>query len=457
VPTAQQTSVDVAAVIDRVPLSALQWTTIVLCGLVAILDGFDTQAIAFVAPLIAKDIQVEMSAFGAVFGAGLLGLTVGALAFGPAADRWGRKPIIIISTLVFGIFALLTPPLSHSREMLMLLRFLTGLGLGGVMPNIIALTSEYSPKTRRATLVTLMFCGFPLGAVLGGLISTQLMARFGWPAVFYLGGILPLLFLPFLVLWLPESLRYLVARDVQSERPLAILRRVNPDGDYGEGVRCVLPEPIETGSPISRLFAGERAFGTGLLWIVFFCNLLVLYFLINWLPSILQTAGLPIERAIIATVVLNAGGIIGGLTLSRLVDSRRPFAILGGAYAMAAALVAGIGFAATVSIPILMITIFAAGFFVIGSQYCMNALAANYYPTGLRSTGVGWALGIGRIGSIVGPVVGGAMIAMSWSSEELFAAIAIPPVFASISVFLIGVLTRSQRRVRERQLLPQKS
>jgi AAHS family 4-hydroxybenzoate transporter-like MFS transporter len=457
VPGAQQTSVDVAAVIDRVPLSRLQWTTIVLCGLVAILDGFDTQAIAFVAPLIAKDIQVEMSAFGAVFGAGLLGLTVGALAFGPAADRWGRKPIIIISTLGFGIFALFTPPLSYSREALMLLRFLTGLGLGGVMPNIIALTSEYSPKTRRATLVTLMFCGFPLGAVLGGLISTQLMARFGWPAVFYLGGILPLFLLPLLVLWLPESLRYLVAHNVQSGRPLAILRRVDPAGGYGEEVRCMLPEQIEKGSPISQLFTGERAFGTGLLWVVFFCNLLVLYFLINWLPSILQTAGLPIERAIIATVVLNAGGIIGGLTLSRLVDSRQPFAILAAAYAVAAVLVAGIGFAATVSVQILMFTIFAAGFFVIGSQYCMNALAANYYPTGLRSTGVGWALGIGRIGSIVGPVVGGAMIAMSWSNEKLFAAIAIPPVLASVGVFLIGVLTRSQRRVRERELLAQKS
>lgn len=453
-PGVQQASVDVAAVIDRIPISRLQWTTIILCGLVAILDGFDTQAIAFVAPLIAKDLQLEMSAFGPVFGAGLFGLTVGALAFGPAADRWGRKPIIIASTLMFGVFALLTPTV-HSLNALMLMRFLTGLGLGGAMPNIIALTSEYAPKAKRATLVTLMFCGFPLGAVLGGLISAQLMTKFGWAVVFYLGGILPLVLLPFLLLWLPESIRYLVALGAGNDRPVAILRRLDPAGSYGDGTHCVLPEKTAKGSPISQLFVDGRVLGTSLLWVVFFCNLLVLYFLINWLPSIMQKAGLPIERAIIATVVLNAGGIIGGLTLARLVDNRRPFEILAIAYAAAAVLIAGIGFAATASIPILMLTIFAAGFFVIGSQYCMNALAANYYPTGLRSTGIGWALGIGRIGSIVGPVVGGTMIAMGWSSEQLFTAIAVPSVLASIAVFLIGILARSQHRTHERELLGQ--
>jgi MFS transporter, AAHS family, 4-hydroxybenzoate transporter len=324
---AQPADVDVVAVIDRVSLSRLQWVTIALCGIVAILDGFDTQAIAFVAPLMAKDMQIEMSAFGPVFGAGLLGLTVGALAFGPIADRWGRKPVIIVSTLMFGVFAFITPVV-QSLEALMVMRFLTGLGLGGAMPNIIALTSEYSPKHRRATLVTLMFCGFPLGAVLGGLVSAQLMARYGWPVVFYLGGILPIVVLPLLMLWLPESIRFLVARDTAHARSVSILRRLDPAGSYGGDTRCVLPEQKAEGSPISQLFADGRAIGTLLLWVVFFCNLLILYFLINWLPSVLQQAGLPIERAIIATVILNAGGIVGGLTLGRLVDRRQPFGIL---------------------------------------------------------------------------------------------------------------------------------
>jgi AAHS family 4-hydroxybenzoate transporter-like MFS transporter len=443
---ASQTRTDVAAIIDGVRLSRLQWLTILLCGLVAILDGFDTQAIAFVAPAIARDLGIETSAFGPIFGAGLFGLTVGALAFGPAADRWGRKPIIIISTLVFGIFALLTP-LSNSATALMLVRFLTGLGLGGAMPNIIALTSEYSPKQKRATLVTVMFCGFPLGAVLGGLVSARLIALYGWPAVFYLGGVLPLLLLPFLWLGLPESIRFLVARGHRSEALLNIMRRVDPAGRYPADCQWTLDEEKAEGSPIKELFLGGRAFGTTLLWVIFFCNLLILYFLINWLPAVLQGAGLPIERAIIATVVLNAGGIVGGLLLGRLVDRRQPFGILTTAYALAALLVAAIGAVGTAALPLLMLVIFAAGFFVIGTQYCMNALAASFYPTRLRSTGIGWALGIGRIGSIVGPVVGGIVLSLGWDVRALFTAAAGPAVISSIAVLLLG------RKGRQRQAL----
>lgn len=438
----QTRNVDVASVIDRIPLSRLQWTTIILCGLVAILDGFDTQAIAFVAPVIAKQLQVETSAFGPVFGAGLLGLTIGALVFGPAADRWGRKPVITVSTLVFGIFALLTPVVD-SINGLLVMRFLTGIGLGGAMPNIISLTSEYSPKARRATLVTVMFCGFPLGAVLGGLASGPLMAKFGWPSVFYLGGALPLLLLPALLLWLPESIRFLVARGKDPQQPLAILRKLEPGVDYGTDVRCVLPEAATPGSPV-QLFTQQRAIGTCLLWVVFFSNLLILYFLINWLPAVLQQAGVPIERAIIATVVLNAGGIVGGLILGRMVDRRPPFPILAVAYGAAAVLVAAIGFAGTGSVVGLMMIIFAAGFFVIGSQYSMNALAANYYPTALRSTGVGWALGIGRIGSIIGPVVGGIILALGWTTAQLFTVVAIPALFATAAVLALGMQVRRQ-------------
>jgi AAHS family 4-hydroxybenzoate transporter-like MFS transporter len=449
---APQATIDVATVIDRVRLSRLQWVTILLCGLVAIFDGFDTQAIAFVAPVIARDFSVETSAFGPVFGAGLFGLTVGALALGPAADRWGRKPIIIISTLVFGLFALLTP-LSSSLTTLMLYRFLTGLGLGGAMPNIIALTSEYSPKEKRATLVTLMFCGFPLGAVLGGVVSARLIAIYGWPAVFYLGGVLPLLLLPFLWLCLPESIRFLVACGHSSDALLSIMRRIDPAGDYHAECQWALDEEKADGSSIKQLFLGGRAFGTSLLWVVFFSNLLILYFLINWLPAVLQQAGLPIERAIIATVVLNAGGIVGGLLLGRLVDRQQPFSILTAAYGFAALLVAAIGAVGASAVPLLMLVIFAAGFFVIGTQYCMNALAANFYPTRLRSTGVGWALGIGRIGSIVGPVVGGLILSSGWQVGELFTAAAVPAAVSSIAVFLLGwrgreragVISKAQR------------
>jgi AAHS family 4-hydroxybenzoate transporter-like MFS transporter len=433
----QQAEIDVTAVIDRVPLSRLQITTIVLCGIVAVLDGFDTQAIAFVAPVIAREWGIETSAFGPVFGAGLLGLTLGALVCGPAGDRLGRKSMILIATLVFGLFAL-TTPFANSLSTLMVYRFLTGVGLGGAMPNIIALTSEYSPQHKRATLVTVMFCGFPLGAVLGGLISARLISAFGWPAVFYLGGIMPLVVLPVLWLALPESIRLLVARGGDTGKLSPLMTRLDPAGRYDQSSQFVLREDKSASSSIGELFRGGRAYGTCLLWIVFFSNLLMLYFLINWLPSVLQQAGMPIERAIIATVVLNAGGIVGGLALGRVVDRRGPFAVLTGAYAAAALFVAAIGMGGLGMIAALMSTIFVAGFFVIGSQFCMNALAAGFYPTAVRSTGVGWALGIGRIGSIVGPVVGGIVISLGWSTEQLFVAAAVPAVVAAVAVFLIG-------------------
>jgi AAHS family 4-hydroxybenzoate transporter-like MFS transporter len=256
--------------------------------------------------------------------------------------------------------------------------------------------------------------------------------------VFYLGGIMPLVVLPVLWFALPESIRLLVARGGDTGKLSQLMARIDPAGRYDQSSQFVLREDKSASSSIGELFRGGRAFGTCLLWIVFFSNLLMLYFLINWLPSVLQQAGMPIERAIIATVVLNAGGIVGGLALGRVVDRRGPFAVLTGAYGAAALFVAAIGVGGLGMIAALMSTIFVAGFFVIGSQFCMNALAAGFYPTAVRSTGVGWALGIGRIGSIVGPVVGGLVISLGWSTEQLFVAAAAPAVAAAIAVFLIG-------------------
>ena len=436
-------TVDPEAIIDRVPLSRFQALVIVLCGLVAILDGFDTQAIAFVAPVIAREWSIAPAIFGPVFGAGLLGLTFGCLVFGPVADRIGRKWVILISTLVFGLFAIATAWTTDITA-LIILRFLTGLGLGGAIPNIIALTAEYVPARSRATLVTLMYCGFPLGAVLGGLVSAQLIGLFGWQSVFYLGGILPLVLLPFLYLWLPESVRFLLIKRAATSEVHDLMKKIDPGAVQGE-TSFATRETDESRASIRALFSRGMAVVTLLMWTIFFSNLLILYFLINWLPSLLREAGFPIERAIVATVLLNAGGIVGGLILSRLVDRRSAYGILTVSFTAAAAMVGTIGFL-TGSLPLLLTAVFVAGFFVIGSQFCMNYLAAAYYPTSIRSTGVGWALGIGRIGSIVGPVVGGIVIGMGWSPQTIFIACAIPALVSSVAVFLIGVGREDQTR-----------
>ena len=427
----------VEAIIDERPLGSLQIVTVILCACVALVDGFDTQAIAFVAPVIAKAWSLDVSSFGPAFGAGLLGLTIGALATGPLADRVGRKPIILLSTLVFGIGSLATV-LATSINEIMLYRFLTGLGLGGAMPNIIALTSEYAPKRIRALVVTAMFCGFPIGAVIGGLVSTVIIPAYGWKSVFVGGGILPLLLLPVLILWLPESIRFLAARGKEAD-VTALVARIDPAATLALSPTQTNSVETPTSTGLLALFVPGRRAGTLLLWIAFFCNLLMMYFLINWLPTVLQRAGVPLERAIIATVLFNAGGVVGGLTISRLIDRFGPRVILTSAYLGAVISVAAIG-AGWTSVGPTFAVVFAAGVCVMGLQFGMNSFTADYYPTALRATGVGAALGVGRIGSILGPVLGGTLLGMHLDTDTLFHLAAIPALVAAIAIFFASSL-----------------
>lgn len=435
---------EIDLIIDGVPVGAFQKWTIMLCALVAFVDGFDAQAIAFVAPVISQDWQVDIASFGPVFGAGLLGLTIGALLFGPIADRVGRKPMIVVSVIIFGLSSLATAFVTEISQ-LIAYRSLTGFGLGGAMPNVIALTAEYAPKRVRAFVVTLMFCGFPIGAVIGGLISAWTIAIFGWKSVFIAGGALPLLLVPALLIALPESIRFLASRDGRRAEALALLVRIDPSAETHLSDSALAPvDCAQDRVAFARLFQDGRGAGTLLLWTAFFCNLLVLYFLINWLPSVLQRAGIPLERAIIATVLLNAGGVVGGLTFSRLIDRFGAVGVLAAAYLSAAILVAAIGFRWS-EVSVTLVVVFAAGFSVIGAQFGMNAFAAEYYPTSLRATGVGAALGVGRIGSIVGPVAGGFMLGMNLETSQLFAIAAVPALFAGLAILSAALPTANKK------------
>jgi MFS transporter, AAHS family, 4-hydroxybenzoate transporter len=425
--------VRVEAIVDAMPLSSFQIATIALCACVAMFDGFDAQVIAFAAPVIAKAWSLDVSLFGRTFAAGLLGLMIGALVLSAIADRVGRKPLIVFSTLIFGVGSLVTV-LSGNIDQLIIYRFLTGLGLGGAMPNIIALTSEYSPKRKRAFVVTVMFCGFPMGAIVGGLTSAFIIPAYGWKSVFLAGGVLPLLLLPALLIWLPESIRFLAAGN-QTDRVTKLLLRIDPAAELAPSqAKRPDADPVKRPGVLS-LFADRRLGGTLLLWIAFLCNLLILYFLINWLPAVLQRAGVPLERAIIATVLFNAGGVVGGLTISWLVDRFGPRAILTSAFLATTVLVAAIG-AGWASIGPMLAVVAASGFCAMGVQFGMNSFAADYYPTALRSTGVGAALGVGRIGSIVGPLVGGVLLGMNLDTDSLFHLAAIPALIAAGAIFL---------------------
>jgi MFS transporter, AAHS family, 4-hydroxybenzoate transporter len=429
-------TINVSHLIEAAPIGAMQRRIIALCGILALLDGFDTQAIAFVAPVLTAQWQIDLALLGPVFAAGLGGLMIGALIFGPAADRIGRKPALIISTLLFGIFAGATAYVTSTSELLAF-RFLTGIGLGGAMPNIIALTSEYTPRRARATAIGLMFCGFPFGAVLGGLLATWMIPRWGWPSVFLLGGGAPLIMVPVLAWLMPESARFAVVRRRSPSGIFATLAAIAPHVDTA-GATIEVEEQAANGVPLKHLFAERRYVTTVLLWIIFFASLLVLYFLVNWLPSLLHRSGLPLQRAIVATVLLNAGGIVGAIILGRLIDRFGPIWILAFAYALAAGATAALG--PSSSIPsVLLAFVFVAGFGIIGGQICMNAFAAAIYPTAIRSTGVGWALGVGRLGSIIGPIVGGTLIARGLSIDEIFVCGALIALVACAA--LIGLRT----------------
>lgn len=433
--------IEISQLIDERPVSRLQWRAIGLCALVAMFDGFDTQAIAFAAPAIAADWGVEIASFGTGFAAGLAGLTIAALGLGALGDRIGRKRIIVVSLFIMGLFSLLSA-YAQSLTQLALLRFCVGLGLGGAMPNIIALTAEYAPARLRSTLVTSMFIGFPMGAVIGGAISARLIDAVGWQAVFTVGGILPLALIPLIAFWLPESVRFLVGTGRHERAVRAIVARIAPDISADTEIARSVADPAQPSS-ISKLFTEGRAATTLTLWGIFFCNLLVMYLLINWLPIVLAAAGFPHSLAILGTVLLNLGGALGGFLIARSMDKRGSQWALRAAYLGAAVLVAAVGYAMA-DARIAMTLIFFAGFCLIGAQFGMNALAAGYYETEIRSTGVGWALGIGRIGSIVGPIVGGLLIGLGADARTILTVAAIPAIACFLGMLLLNLLGRRQ-------------
>jgi AAHS family 4-hydroxybenzoate transporter-like MFS transporter len=374
-------------------------------------DGFDTQSIALVAPEIALAWHAKPAAFGVVFGAGLLGSLLGALGFGALADRFGRKPSLLAAIFVFATVSLVTP-FTASLQSLTLVRLVTGLGLGGALPAVIAITSEYAPKRLRATVVAIMFCGFPLGAVIGGLTAAELIPAFGWASLFYIGSAAPLLLLPLIAVFVPESTRFLalqIAQTSSASRP-----------------------------SVASLFMEGRALGTLLLSAIFLLSLLLSYFLVNWLPLVARQGGFGIRSAVLGVAALNLGAIAGCLLIGRLADRHGPSVPVSGAYALGAGAIALIGTAH--SDVVFLATTFVAGFLSVGAQMCMVALCATFYETSLRATGVGWSLGIGRIGAIFGPTIGGMLISAGMSTSTLFVVAGAVSLAAGAAVLAIGRL-----------------
>ena len=433
----------VADIVDRAGLSKLQILTVFLCFSVALFDGYDIGTVSSMAPLIADHFHVSVRGFGPLFSAGFLGMTLGALVVGPIADHSGRRWTIIASSFVFGLFTLLIA-FAPSVEALTVLRFIVGIGLGGALPNVIALTAEYAPRRARAFIVTLMACGIPLGGVLAPLLGSYIGPAWGWGASFILGGALPMLLCLALIAGLPESLRFMVVRNQDPARILAVLARIDPARvpSATTAPRITLgDEDTHAKASVWELFRSGRLPATLLLWAVFFCTLLTALFIVSWLPAVLRNTGLPVSDALLLASLFSTGGLIGSPLLGRLTDQHGPYAVLLPAYILGAAFAAFIGSAN--SLGMLAIAIFAAGFFIFGAQACIQALAAALYPTAICSAGVGWAFGIGRLGSIVGPFFGGMMIAAQWPVTSVFRAAALPALIAAACTIVMWLLARN--------------
>jgi AAHS family 4-hydroxybenzoate transporter-like MFS transporter len=424
----------VAHIIDDRPLSRFQIRTIVLCVVVVILDGFDTQCMGFLVPPIADSLHIPIPSFGPVLSAALIGLMIAAMASGPIADRWGRRSVVIVSVVVFGIFALLTARANSLRE-LVLYRFLTGLGLGGAMPNAVALTAEYTPRRIQPNVVGAIFVGMPAGALIASQAASILIPLWGWRSVFVVGGVLPLLLALLLIKVLPESVRFLSTTGSDPDRVAAILGRISPDATVVGIQDMSARDERRKGVPVKHLFTEGRAAGTLLLWVPFFMNLLMLYFFISWLPALLRQTGMPPSAGVEAVAMFSLGGIFGTLFEGSVMKAFGARTLLLLEFLICAALIASLAQVGASRAPMLLVSL-VLGVCMQGAQSGLNALAAGFYPTAVRATGIGWALGVGRIGSIVGPSLGGVLLSLNWTPDRIFMSGIAPALCAATAIVL---------------------
>ena len=448
--TQRSEPIDVAAWIDRSRISPLQLMAFALCFLLSGLDGFDSQIIGFVAPAVIRDFHVARVQMSGVFAAGVIGLFIGSAVIAPLADRIGRKRVMIGSALLFGTMSLATA-YANSLTVMFWLRLLTGVGIGGALPNGIALTAEYLPTRRRAALTMAMFVGFPLGLTVGGLLAAWAVPTYGWRIMFTVGGVLPIALAAVLAAALPESIRFLAARQDRDDAVRRILGRIDPAARFAPGAHFAMREERVTGVPVAHLFLEGRGLGTTLLWIIFFMSLLDVFFMSSWMPTVLSGAGgLSVHDAVIAVTLVQGGGALAALVLGPVVDRLGFFAVLLPLYLVGTVAVAtlGRGGGSPSQATVVMIASFAAGFGVLGGQTTANVLAATYYPTTIRATGVGWALGVGRFGSIVGPLLGGLLIHLRWDNPSLFLAAAVPSLIATVAVLALALTNRTRVAAR---------
>ena len=429
--------IDVVEVIERQKVGRGQCLVVLLCALLMFLDGFDTQAVSYIVPALAKDWHLQREILGSIFSAALVGLMVGYLAIAPLSARFGHKRMMLASSVLFAVFTLLTVFATNVTELIGL-RFLAGIGLGAAAPSAVALTCEFAPKRLRATFVLLVYCGFSLGFVVAGLTAGALMPTHGWKSLMLVGAIAPLVLTVPLAWLLPESLTFLQRRPQGKERMRAVLLRLFPRLDVPVGSTFRLEDQGETRASVAALVRGRTSAGTLLLWLIFFLNLAEFYFMQSWLPTMLTGLQYSPATVVWVTALPTIAGVLSAVPLGLAMDRVGPYVTLTVMYLAGCVFMWLVGSAFSGSVAWLMVMVFCAGFCISGGQKSVIALAAVYYPVNLRSTGVGWALGIGRLGGIAGPLVAGMLYSAHWTPAEIFRFSAWPVFVAGIGVFVMG-------------------
>jgi MFS transporter, AAHS family, 4-hydroxybenzoate transporter len=443
--------VDVAQILDEQRTSWTHIRIVVLCFLMLFLDGIDNLGMAYVAPALSQAWHLGRGALGPVFTAGVAGNAIGALLIGPLADRFGRKSTTIITVVYFAVLTLAVTQASDLTE-LMVLRFMAGLGLGSLVPMAVVIASEFAPRHTRARLVTLAACGYAIGAASSGLIAAQVVPAYGWQGMFYLGGVVPLLLAAAMYFWLPESVRLLALRPGTRDRIARTLRDINSDLSFADDVTfTVSQERTEKAPRVFQLFTEGRVPITLLLWFIIFLNTTVLNLLNSWLPTLVNSIGLPQIVALRVASSLQFGGLVGVISMGMLADRFGFFRVLAAGFFVAAIFVGLIGSAGAVAAA-LAATIAVAGFCNIGCQITNAAMAATLYPTDIRSTGVNWAHGVARILSTVGPLLGGILLEYEWPLRDIFMLFSVPLFIACGSILVLQSVVHARDKARSSAL-----
>ena len=435
-------TLDVQAFINAKPLSTYQWRVVLLCFLIVFLDGLDTAAMGFIAPALSQEWGIDRASLGPVMSAALIGMVFGALGSGPLADRFGRKVVLVVAVFLFGAFSLMSA-YSSNIDQLLVLRLLTGLGLGAAMPNATTLLSEYTPERLKSLLVTSMFCGFNLGMACGGFVSAKMIPVLGWHSLLMLGGILPLVLAAVLLFSLPESARFLVVRNRGVERIRKVLSPIAPvDVVMATGFSVPEQNVVQSRNVLKVIFSGTYSAGTLLLWLTYFMGLVIVYLLTSWLPTLMRDSGASMEQSAFIGALFQFGGVLSAVGVGWAMDRFNPHKVIGIAYLLAGVFAWLVG-QSLGNVAVLATLVLLAGMCINGAQSAMPSLAARFYPTQGRATGVSWMLGIGRFGAILGAWAGATLLGLGWNFEQVLTALVIPAALAAVAVLIKGLVSHA--------------